>query len=54
MEIKLSHAEIQTAVNDYIRKKGLNVDVKRVEYVGPYGIFLDDLDAVIKFEKEAE
>ncbi|MED1923522.1 hypothetical protein P4V51_18625 [Bacillus velezensis] len=56
MELKLSQTEIQNAINDYIRKKGLNADVKRIEYVGPYGDFLNHLDyAVVEFENgEAE
>ncbi|WP_439197316.1 hypothetical protein [Bacillus velezensis] len=53
MELKLSQAEIQNAINDYIRKKGLNVDVKRIEYAGPYGDFLNRLEyAVVEFENE--
>ncbi|QII48141.1 hypothetical protein G3M81_05060 [Bacillus paralicheniformis] len=56
MEIKLTQAEVQSALNDYVRKKGLNVGVKRVEYFGPYGDFIRHLDyAVIEFEtKEGE
>ncbi|WP_153986708.1 MULTISPECIES: hypothetical protein [Bacillus] len=56
MELKLSQAEVQNAITDYVRKKGLNVGVKRVEYVGPYGDFLNHLDyAVLEFENgEAE
>ncbi|MFV4885114.1 hypothetical protein RY279_06540 [Bacillus velezensis] len=56
MELKISQAEIQNAINDYIRKKGLNVGVKRIEYVGPYGDSLSHLDyAVVEFENgEAE
>ncbi|MEC1384410.1 hypothetical protein [Bacillus velezensis] len=56
MELKISQAEVQNAITDYIRKRGLNMDVKRIEYVGPYGDFLNHLDyAVVEFENgEAE
>lgn len=53
MELKLSQAEVQNAITDYIRKKGLNMDVKRIEYAGPYGDFLNRLEyAVVEFENE--
>lgn len=55
MELKLSQAEIESAVSDYICKKGLNVEVERIEFFSPYGDFIRQLDyAVIEFEKEAE
>ena len=56
MKVQLNRTDLTEAISDYIRKKGLNVDVKRIEYVGPYGDFLNYLDyAVVEFEnKEAE
>ncbi|NTU28383.1 hypothetical protein HPX95_19800 [Bacillus tequilensis] len=54
MKVRLNRTDLTEAISDYIRKKGLNSDVKRIEYVGPYGVFLDDLDAVVELEKEAE
>ncbi|SIR92505.1 hypothetical protein [Bacillus velezensis] len=56
MELKISQAEVQNAITDYIRKRGLNMDVKRIEYVGPYGDSLSHLDyVVVEFENgEAE
>ena len=53
MEIKLNQAEVESAINDYLRKKGLNVGAKQIEYFGPFGDFLSDLDYVaIEFENE--
>ena len=54
MNIKLSSSDITHAINDYIRKNGVNGKVTQVSYADRFGDWTEVGEATVLFEKEDE
>jgi hypothetical protein len=54
MNIRLNSLDLKEAINDYIRKKGVNAKVVQVSYSDRHGDHAQADYAVVLFEKEAD
>ncbi|MED4843908.1 hypothetical protein [Bacillus atrophaeus] len=54
MNIVLNRADLSAAINDYIRKRGVNAKVTQVTYFSREEDWVDVAQAAILFDKEGD
>jgi hypothetical protein len=54
MNVRINSTDLREAINDYIRKKGINGTVTQVSYTDRQDLYTEVSEAIVLFDKDKE